>query len=195
MNMIEETRQLMETLLRSDSAGLRSLNVSGSTPEALSITVAAGPIPVQKPYTPHRREIVAGLVQRMQQRRWSAFDDFTLSLPMPNRDDLDLLSEKHGACTSVCDCGPGWSWLLDATFSYVSELAPAETWHTTQIKEKFAGLRIYYSGHPGDDGDDVVEAAEMISHYICDVCGGLGKVRKGGWWTTRCDAHAHVAEI
>lgn len=195
MNMIEETSTLMRTLLRSDPEGLRSLNVVGSTPEALSVTVAHGPIPVEKPYTPYRREIVAGLVQRMQLKRWAAFDDFTLSLPMPSSADLDELSERHAACTSVCDCGPGWLWLLDATFSYVSELGSSERWHTTQIKEKFAGLRIYYSGHPGDDGDDVVEAAEMISHYICDVCGGLGKVRKGGWWTTRCDAHANVTEI
>lgn len=195
MNMIEETQTLMRTLLRSDPEGLRSLNVSGSTPEALSITVAAGPIPVEKPFTPYRREIVAGLVQRMQSKRWAAFDDFTLSLPMPSSADLDALSEKHAACTSVCDCGPGWSWLLDAAFSYVAELAPNERWRTTQIKEKFAGLRIYFSGHPGDDGDDVIEAAEMISHYICDVCGCPGKVRKGGWWRTTCDAHAHVGEI
>lgn len=193
--MIEETQTLMRTLLRSDPAGLRSLNVSGSTPEALSITVAAGPIPVEKPFTPYRREIVAGLVQRMQSKRWAAFDDFTLSLPMPTEDELDSLSLKHHAISSVLGVGPGWLWLLDATFSYVHELSPGEEWHTTQIKEKFAGLRLYYSGHPGDDGDDVIEAAEMISHYVCDVCGGPGKVRKGGWWRTTCDAHSHIAEV
>jgi hypothetical protein len=193
--MIQETETLMHTLLRSDPAGLRSLNVSGVTPEALSITVAAGPIPVEKPYTPYRREIVAGLVQRMQSKRWSAFDDFTLSLPMPTEDELDSLSLKHHAISSVLDVGPGWLWLLDATFAYVHELGPSETWHTTQIKEKFAGLRLYFSGYPGDDGDDAIEASELISFCICDVCGAPGKVRKGGWWATRCDAHAKVAEV
>jgi len=195
MNMLDETRTLMQTLLRSDPEGLRSLNVVGSTPETLSVTVAHGPIPVEKPYTPHRREIVAGLVQRMQQRRWSSFDDFTLSLPMPTEDELDALSLKHESITSVLSCGPGWLWLLDATFYYVYELSPHDAWHTTQVKEKFAGLRIYYSGHPGDDGDDVIEAAELISYYVCDVCGSPGKVRKGGWWRTTCDAHSHIAEI
>lgn len=195
MSMIQETETLMRTLMRSDPEGLRSLNVSGSTPETLSVTVAHGPIPVEKPFTPHRREIVAGLVQRMQQRRWSAFDHFTMSLPVPTEHELDSLSEKHAACTSVLSCGPGWTWLLDAAFSYVSELSPHDAWHTTQVKEKFAGLRIYYSGHPGDDGDDVMEAAEMISYYVCDVCGGAGKVRKGGWWRTTCDAHSHIAEV
>lgn len=193
--MLAETRQLMESLLRSDPAGLRSLNVSGATPQTLAVTVAHGPIPVEEPYTPHRREIVAGLVQRMQSQRWAAFDHFTLSLPMPTVDELDNLSLKYHAISSVLDVGPGWLWLLDACFSYVHELGPSETWHTTQIKEKFAGLRIYFSGYPGDDSDDVIEAAELVSHYICDVCGGLGKVRKGGWWRTSCDAHAHVAEI
>lgn len=193
--MIQETETLMRTLLRSDPEGLRSLNVTGATPETLSVTVAHGPIPVEKPYTPHRREIVAGLVQRMQSKRWSAFDDFTLSLPMPTEDELDSLSLKYHAISSVLGCGPGWLWLLDAAFSYVADLAPGETWHTTQVKEKFAGLRIYYSGYPGDDGDDVIEAAELISYYICDVCGCPGKVRKGPWWRTTCDAHNDLAEI
>ena len=62
MSMIQETETLMRTLLRSDPAGLRSLNVVGSTPEALSVTVAHGPIPVEKPFSSHHPEIVAGVV-------------------------------------------------------------------------------------------------------------------------------------
>jgi hypothetical protein len=55
-----------------------------------------------------------------------------------------------------------------------------------QIKEKFGGIRIYYSG-----GDDyvrgVVSLADEISYKICEVCGNSGKPNKGGWITTLCD--------
>lgn len=55
-----------------------------------------------------------------------------------------------------------------------------------QIKEKFGGIRIYYSG-----GDDyvrgVVSLADEMSYKICEVCGNSGKPNKGGWITTLCD--------
>jgi hypothetical protein len=55
-----------------------------------------------------------------------------------------------------------------------------------QIKEKFGGLRIYFSG-----GDDYVEGvigmAEEMSYKICEVCGNSGKPNKGGWITTLCN--------
>lgn len=57
-----------------------------------------------------------------------------------------------------------------------------------QIKEKYGGLRIYFSG-----GDDYVEGlvsmAEVISYKICEVCGNKGEPNKGGWITTLCEAH------
>lgn len=56
----------------------------------------------------------------------------------------------------------------------------------TQVKEKFGGLRIYYTG-----GDDFVEGlvymAESFSYNICEVCGNKGKVNKGSWVATLCD--------
>lgn len=55
-----------------------------------------------------------------------------------------------------------------------------------QIKEKFGGLRIYYSG-----GDDyvrgVINMAEDMSFKICEVCGNKGIPNKNGWITTLCD--------
>lgn len=55
-----------------------------------------------------------------------------------------------------------------------------------QIKEKFGGIRIYYSG--GDDYvDGVVSLADEMSYKICEVCGNSGKPNKGGWITTLCD--------
>ena len=55
-----------------------------------------------------------------------------------------------------------------------------------QIKEKYGGLRIYYSG--GDDYiHGVVSMAEEYSYKVCEVCGSFGKPNKGGWITTLCD--------
>lgn len=57
-----------------------------------------------------------------------------------------------------------------------------------QIKEKFGGLRVYFSG-----GNEYVEGlvgmAEAISYKICDVCGNKGEPNKDGWISTRCEAH------
>lgn len=55
-----------------------------------------------------------------------------------------------------------------------------------QVKEKFGGLRIYFSG-----GDDyvrgMVSMSESFSYKICEVCGERGKPNKSGWIHTLCD--------
>ena len=57
-----------------------------------------------------------------------------------------------------------------------------------QVKEKYGGLRLYFSG-----GDDYVEGlvsmAEAISYYVCEICGNKGEANKGGWVSVRCEAH------
>jgi len=57
-----------------------------------------------------------------------------------------------------------------------------------QIKEKYGGLRVYFSG--GDEYiEGLVSMAEAISYKICDVCGNKGEPNKDGWISTRCEAH------
>ena len=63
-----------------------------------------------------------------------------------------------------------------------------------QIKEKFGGLRFYYSG---DDIEDFVSAAEDFCWNHCEECGGparrnmAGEVwRTSGWVKTLCEDHA-----
>jgi hypothetical protein len=55
-----------------------------------------------------------------------------------------------------------------------------------QVKEKFGGLRIYFSG-----GDDyvfgAVGMAEAYSYKICEFCGNPGRPNKDGWISTLCD--------
>jgi hypothetical protein len=56
-----------------------------------------------------------------------------------------------------------------------------------QVKEKYGGLRLYFSG-----GDKYVEGlvsmAEAMSYKICEVCGNKGQPNEGGWITTLCDS-------
>jgi hypothetical protein len=57
-----------------------------------------------------------------------------------------------------------------------------------QIKEKFGGLRFYYSG-----GDEqvygMVRMAESWAGNSCETCGNRGVSRSGGWIRTLCDEH------
>jgi hypothetical protein len=57
-----------------------------------------------------------------------------------------------------------------------------------QIKEKFGGLRFYYSG--GDDEiAGMVRMAEAWASVACEECGAYGTRRSGGWIRTLCDHH------
>ena len=66
------------------------------------------------------------------------------------------------------------------------ELIPQVT--VEQIKEKFGGLRFYYSG--GDSTvDGMVRMAEEWAAHSCEECGAPGVRRSGGWVRTLCDMH------
>ena len=57
-----------------------------------------------------------------------------------------------------------------------------------QIKEKFGGLRFYYSG--GDEQvSGMVRMAEAWADVACEECGAIGTRRSGGWIRTLCDTH------
>ena len=56
-----------------------------------------------------------------------------------------------------------------------------------QIKEKYGGLRVYYSGG-NNYVRGVISMAEEYSYKVCEVCGNSGKPNKGGWITTLCES-------
>jgi hypothetical protein len=58
--------------------------------------------------------------------------------------------------------------------------------HIDQVKEKFGGLRFYYSG--GDDTiDGIVSLAESLSYQICENCGSTKDVgQTQSWISTLC---------
>jgi hypothetical protein len=108
-----------------------------------------------------------------------------------------------------CEIGNGWYELLNSVcwriFQYEQNIADRVRIRTKngkendqsdldyvpvkfdQIKEKFGGLCIYFTG--GDDYvEGVVGMAEEYSYKVCEVCGNAGKPNKGGWITTLCDS-------
>lgn len=76
-------------------------------------------------------------------------------------------------------------WTQETDPEYKSDYFPVKF---DQIKEKYGGLRVYFSG-----GDQYVEGlvsmAEAMSYHVCDVCGNKGEANKGGWISVRCEAH------
>ena len=88
---------------------------------------------------------------------------------------------------------------------------PAPKFRFLQVKEKFAGLRIYFdmyhdipeeelakyddedynkqSDRYWRDVDSAVNFTEYLSHKTCEVCGKKGKVYRSGWWKTLCEDH------
>ena len=98
------------------------------------------------------------------------------------------------------ECGNGWydiisslCWMIKQREDNIENknkyIQSSEEYFSVkfdQIKEKFGGLRVYFSG-----GDDYVEGlvsmAESFSYQVCETCGQKGKPNKDGWISTLCE--------
>ena len=104
-------------------------------------------------------------------------------------------------CWGFC-CGDGWYQILDSLCDQIQhhidwKQEQKEKYNrgegckqvvAVQVKEKFGGLRFYYSG--GDDViDNMVDSAEVTADKTCEMCGKPGEKRGGGWIKTLCDEH------
>ena len=112
-----------------------------------------------------------------------------------------IFRDRSAPMNQTCMCwgfdhGDGWYNIIDQMCANIqhhidwknkqSEVVAQVT--VNQIKEKFGGLRFYYSG--GDDViDGMVRMAESWAAHICEEFGALGKIRGGGWIRTLCDTH------
>lgn len=196
MNIAAETKTLIQASLAGDPA-LVSLAVVGVSPDTLSAHIAPGR-PVNaiggsgfSPHPPFHRETLVELIVRMQRLRW------TRSLPYnpkgwpPEDRDLQALHKRHDKAVVGFECGPGWTDLIDATFSWLREIAPSTDWAPSQIKEKFGTLRFYWFGDLPVQGEEIISAAEHVSGQLCEMCGAQGHVHEDiGWWSVRCREHA-----
>ncbi|MBN9305975.1 MAG: hypothetical protein BGO82_00920 [Devosia sp. 67-54] len=101
-------------------------------------------------------------VQRIRRRR---FNPTTRMLVRPTHDDLLALHSRHMHATVGFECFHGWTDLLDALFCWLTEIAPQPDWQPVQINEKFASLRLYWTGDLPDLAQQAIEAAE----HVCPV--------------------------
>lgn len=107
---------------------------------------------------------------------------------------LNILLEKHprifaGKEPSWSDLPEGWYRVLDALCTAIeTSMTDAELrdFRVTQVKEKYGGLRFYYSGGT-EITSGLIESAEECSEKICMECGDAGRQRSGGWVVTLCD--------
>lgn len=122
----------------------------------------------------------------------------------------ELFSNKDKSIMESCmgwgiECGDGWYDILARLCWKIKEQEDNIRWQTEyrqqkdvtytsdyypvkfdQIKEKFGGLRVYFTG--GDSYiEGLVSMAESFSYKICEVCGERAKPNEGGWISTLCD--------
>ena len=122
----------------------------------------------------------------------------------------DLFSNKdkdimHSCMAWGIECNNGWYDIVSSVCWMIKQHEDNVQWQTEykqktqldyqsdyfpvkfdQIKEKYGGLRLYFSG-----GDEYVEGlvsmAEAMSYKICEVCGNRGSPNENGWISTLCD--------
>jgi hypothetical protein len=77
-------------------------------------------------------------------------------------------------------CGDGWFKLIDVLCCLIQNDIDASKGkipqiEAVQIKEKFGGLRFYYSPH-NRYYDGLIDFAQTFSYYICEECGSTDNV-------------------
>jgi len=101
----------------------------------------------------------------------------------------DLPMQQTCMCWGIC-CGDGWYNILDTLCHNIQRHVVSKgedvSVETTQVKEKFGGLRFYYSG-----GNEFIRGlvymAECLSCCTCEECGSPGTQNDKGWINTLCD--------
>lgn len=85
--------------------------------------------------------------------------------------------------------GKGWRDLLTDCLQQMHAADP--TFKIYQIKEKFGGLRLYWStdATPDTDLEDFVKEAELESYQTCEECGAPGSPGGTSWIKTLCEEH------
>lgn len=97
----------------------------------------------------------------------------------------------HGDPTKTClawgiAIGDGWADLFEKLCADIKAANPPEDFQFLQIKEKFGGLRAYYS-QANEAIHKLVDQAERDSYTICETCGSKDSVTsEGAWITTLC---------
>lgn len=114
-----------------------------------------------------------------------------------HRDLFQPPADFPGAAQGSPECDEGWGDLLDRMCFRIRAAVQADggSFRFSQIKSKYATLRVYWDGKLSPEADAQVEEAialaEARSAVTCEECGEEGRLyRHGGWLITRCATHA-----
>lgn len=110
----------------------------------------------------------------------------------------DLPPQQTAMCWGI-SCGDGWFKILDTLCDWLTtmeEFTGAQV-EAVQVKEKFGGLRFYFTVRNCRVNDmcfpvikEMICFMELYSEQVCEVCGQLGELsRKNGWRKTLCEEH------
>jgi hypothetical protein len=108
-----------------------------------------------------------------------------------------MFAGKYGGI----ECAAGWWPIVTSLCANIQNYINWKNRHSAvvpqvtvaQIKEKFGGLRFYYSG--GDEYiSGLVTMAEAWTSHACEECGAPGTSRDGGWIKTLCNTHHNLRE-
>ena len=103
--------------------------------------------------------------------------------------DFDGGYDRALAKTSV---GEGWASLIDEIFDKLDSMEHPPA--VIQVKEKYAGLRVYLDVYV-EEVEQVIIEAEKKSFEMCETCGKPGKIRGSRWYYTSCDEHAKNGDL
>lgn len=107
-----------------------------------------------------------------------------------DKKQYDSLKKKYPKILkSELSCGNGWYWLLDmlcGQLQWDTDKNDAPQVVTSQVKEKYGGLRFYTNGET-DEQSGSIRLAERMSEYICERCGSTESVKQTkGWIISLC---------
>lgn len=112
---------------------------------------------------------------------------------MTTIDDVKSKFTKNNAGFWI---GPGWYSLVCLAHEHLIYLDPDIEY--MQIKEKFGTLRIQLKSFGNslkrDDIVDVISHFELMSEFICEICGEAGYLKKKGSFQTLCDDHRAIKD-
>ena len=99
----------------------------------------------------------------------------------------DIFGDPMKTCLAFgLDIGDGWYPMFHQLCRDIRAAGATEEFAFLQVKEKFGGLRAYYSNGNKAIGE-LVSAAENASYTICECCGSTENVTsEGSWITTLC---------
>lgn len=109
-------------------------------------------------------------------------------------DFRDIMSRFQQGFPQYIACEDGWNSIIIKCHRELALIDPG--YSIAQIKEKFGGLRYYFSTSRPEIHKDmcaVIRTYESISFETCEICGKKGSLVSGRILKTLCRKHSEYA--